>query len=83
MPDPLEQRSAPPKTAPNSASDGITPPTSTLGLQGLAWLLAAQAAGELTTRALALPLPGPVLGMALLLVLNVPTNFMYSRHLTR
>ncbi len=42
--------------------------TGTLGLQGLAWLLAAQAAGELSTRALALPLPGPVLGMALLLV---------------
>jgi holin-like protein len=45
-----------------------TAPTSTLGLQGLAWLLAAQAAGELMTRALALPLPGPVLGMVLLLV---------------
>jgi holin-like protein len=45
-----------------------TPSTSTLGLQGLAWLLAAQAVGELTTRALALPLPGPVLGMVLLLV---------------
>ncbi len=43
-------------------------PSSTLGLQGLAWLLAAQAAGELITRALALPLPGPVLGMALLLL---------------
>ncbi len=45
-----------------------TAPTSTLGLQGLSWLLAAQAAGELMTRALALPLPGPVLGMVLLLV---------------
>lgn len=45
-----------------------TAPPSTLGLQGLAWLLAAQAAGEFATRALALPLPGPVLGMALLLV---------------
>lgn len=34
----------------------------------MAWLLAAQAAGELITRATALPLPGPVLGMALLLL---------------
>ncbi|MGA8514578.1 MAG: CidA/LrgA family protein [Burkholderiaceae bacterium] len=39
-----------------------------MGLQGLAWLLAAQAAGELATRALSLPLPGPVLGMVVLLV---------------
>jgi holin-like protein len=68
VPDPLEQPSSPPKAAPNPASDSVTPPTSTLGLQGLAWLLAAQAAGELTTRALSLPLPGPVLGMVLLLV---------------
>ena len=45
----------------------VSTPTSTLGLQGLAWLLAAQAAGELTTRAMSLPLPGPVLGMVLLL----------------
>ncbi len=45
-----------------------TAPTSTLGLQGLAWLLAAQALGEVITRAVALPLPGPVVGMVLLLV---------------
>jgi holin-like protein len=68
VPDPLNQPSSPPKAAPNPATDVATPPTSTLGLQGLAWLLAAQAAGELMTRALALPLPGPVLGMVLLLV---------------
>jgi holin-like protein len=64
--------SKPPKqplqAAPNSATRLPAAPASALGLQGLAWLLAAQAAGELITRALALPLPGPVLGMALLLV---------------
>jgi holin-like protein len=68
VPDPLNQPSSLPKAAPNPATDVATSPTSTLGLQGLAWLLAAQAAGELMTRALALPLPGPVLGMVLLLV---------------
>jgi holin-like protein len=68
VPDPLEPPSSPPKAASNSATGVATPSTSTLGLQGLAWLLAAQAVGELTTRALALPLPGPVLGMVLLLV---------------
>ncbi len=36
-------------------------------LRGLAWLLAMQSLGELLARALALPLPGPVLGMLLLL----------------
>jgi holin-like protein len=49
-------------------TDAVGTPTSTLGLQGLAWLLAAQATGEVTTRALALPLPGPVVGMVLLLL---------------
>lgn len=38
-------------------------------LQGLALLLLLQTAGELLVRALALPLPGPVLGLALLLPL--------------
>jgi holin-like protein len=33
---------------------------------GLSWLLAFQLAGELLVRLLALPLPGPVAGMALL-----------------
>ena len=37
-------------------------------LRGLAWLLALQSIGELLARALNLPLPGPVLGMLLLLV---------------
>ena len=37
------------------------------GLRGLAWLLLLLAAGELLARALGLPLPGPVVGMMLLL----------------
>ena len=37
-------------------------------LTGLAWLLLCQSAGELLARLLQLPLPGPVLGMLLLLV---------------
>ena len=42
-------------------------------LQGLAVLLLLQAAGEALTHALALPFPGPVIGMVLLLpVLQVP-----------
>ena len=39
-----------------------------LALRGLAWLLVAQSAGELLTRGLQLPFPGPVMGMLLLLV---------------
>lgn len=38
------------------------------GLRGLAWLLSFQGAGELISRGLALPLPGPVLGLMLMLV---------------
>ncbi|RYZ04506.1 MAG: CidA/LrgA family protein [Comamonadaceae bacterium] len=37
------------------------------GLRGLAWLLVFQSIGELFSRGLSLPLPGPVLGMTLLL----------------
>lgn len=37
-------------------------------LQGLAWLLLLQSAGELLAHALRLPFPGPVVGMVLLLV---------------
>lgn len=37
-------------------------------LTGLAWLLLCQSAGEVLARLLQLPLPGPVLGMLLLLV---------------
>ena len=37
-------------------------------LIGIAWLLGLQAAGELLARALMLPIPGPVVGMLLLLV---------------
>ena len=38
------------------------------GLRGLAWLLALQSMGELLARGLSLPLPGPVIGMILLLL---------------
>lgn len=38
------------------------------GLRGLAWLLVMQTAGELLARLLPLSLPGPVIGMMLLLV---------------
>ncbi|MFV0679882.1 CidA/LrgA family protein [Ottowia sp.] len=36
-------------------------------LQGFAWLLALQLAGEILARALQLPFPGPVVGMVLLI----------------
>jgi holin-like protein len=39
-----------------------------LGIRGLAWLLAFQSVGELLSRGLALPFPGPVVGMLLLLI---------------
>lgn len=39
-----------------------------MGLRGLAWLLALQSLGEVLSRALSLPLPGPVIGMLLLLL---------------
>ena len=38
------------------------------GLRGMMWLLIFQSAGELLARGLALPLPGPVIGMVLLLL---------------
>ena len=38
------------------------------GLRGLAWLLLLQSIGELLSRGLSLPFPGPVIGMVLLLV---------------
>ena len=37
-------------------------------LTGLTWLLALQSLGELLARGLALPFPGPVVGMLLLLI---------------
>jgi holin-like protein len=37
------------------------------GLRGLAWLLVFQSLGEVLSRAFSLPLPGPVLGLILLL----------------
>ena len=58
------------------------------GLRGLAWLLALQSAGELLARGLHLPLPGPVIGMMLLLCalrwpvvrepVSVAANFLLS-----
>lgn len=42
-------------------------------LRGMAWLLAMQSLGELLSRGLNLPFPGPVIGMLLLLLaLRVP-----------
>jgi len=38
------------------------------GLRGFAWLLLLQSIGELLSRGLSLPFPGPVIGMMLLLV---------------
>ncbi|MEZ7846809.1 MAG: CidA/LrgA family protein [Polaromonas sp.] len=38
------------------------------GLRGLGWLLVLQSIGELLSRGLSLPLPGPVVGMLLLLM---------------
>lgn len=38
------------------------------GLRGFAWLLALQSIGELLARGFALPVPGPVVGMVLLLL---------------
>jgi len=38
------------------------------GLRGLAWLLVFQCIGEVLSRGLSLPLPGPVVGLVLLLV---------------
>jgi putative effector of murein hydrolase LrgA (UPF0299 family) len=38
------------------------------GLRGLAWLLVFQSIGEVLSRGFSLPLPGPVVGMMLMLV---------------
>ena len=37
------------------------------GLRGMAWLLVFQSIGEVLSRGLSLPLPGPVVGLVLLL----------------
>ena len=60
------------------------------GLRGLAWLLAFQSAGELLSRGLHLPFPGPVIGMILLLPalhwrvvrepVSVCADFLLSHH---
>jgi holin-like protein len=68
VPDPSDPPGPGSTAATHPATDVASTPTSTLGLQGLAWLLAAQALGEVFTRSVALPLPGPVVGMVLLLV---------------
>ena len=55
------------------------------GLRGLALLLLLQTLGEAITRALALPFPGPVVGMVLLLahlsLLFVPVGLGVVTHL--
>ena len=38
------------------------------GLRGMAWLLVFQSVGELLSRGFSLPLPGPVVGLVLMLV---------------
>lgn len=53
----------PPDAAPPSTEPTLLP------LRGLACLLLLQVAGELLGRALALPVPGPVIGLLLLLAL--------------
>ena len=50
-----------------AAHPGIVRQRRMSGLRGLAWLLAMQSLGELLARALALPFPGPVVGLLLLL----------------
>ena len=50
-------------------------------MPALAALLACQLAGEITTRALGLPLPGPVLGMLLLIALLLV--IAWERHFFR
>ena len=52
-----------PMPAPSPAATASIQP-----LRGLACLLLLQAAGELLSRALALPVPGPVIGLLMLLV---------------
>lgn len=43
------------------------------GLKGFAWILLAQSLGEIISRALKLPLPGPVVGLILMLfALQIP-----------
>ena len=50
----------------------VLPEFAMQALTGMAWLLALQSLGELLSRGLALPFPGPVVGMVLLLLaLNV------------
>ena len=76
MPQPPD--AAPPSAeaiAPEPAGDalpsraGAAADAAILPLRGLACLLLLQAAGELLGRALALPVPGPVIGLLLLFVL--------------
>lgn len=50
------------------------PSTAVLALRGFAWLLALQAAGELSVKQFGLTVPGPVLGMVFLLfALKLPS----------
>lgn len=56
-------------SSPGMASPRPAPPPSLAALQGLAWLLLCQSAGEAIARLGQLRLPGPVLGAGLLLLL--------------
>ena len=56
----------PPREAAPAAMGGA-PPAGTLALRGLALLLLFQVAGEGLTRGFGLPIPGPVVGLVLLL----------------
>ncbi|TAG49230.1 MAG: CidA/LrgA family protein [Betaproteobacteria bacterium] len=50
------------------------------GLKGFAWILLAQSLGEIVSRALKLPLPGPVVGLILMLfALQIP---LVRRHVS-
>ncbi len=70
---PSRRCSAAPSTASRCSAQGSRCRTATCrasemkGLRGLAWLLVLQSIGELLSRGLSLPLPGPVLGLVLLL----------------
>lgn len=66
-----------PETTTTTSATSVTssaPTASALALRGFAWLLAMQTVGELATKQLGLSVPGPVVGMVLLLfALKLPS----------
>jgi holin-like protein len=56
-------------TGPVAEAEAVPPSSPVLALRGLAVLLLCQSAGEILARALGWPLPGPVLGLLVLLAL--------------